>query len=87
MNGLLLFIIGVGVVLPVGAGFALGAYRAAQTPGFYAGAIRLGIEATFPIFKKLFTKMTPDEREAWQRAMRQAEEWDHLNRRVRRDEH
>ena len=84
MNWTVGFVLAVGLVLPVGLGLGLGAYRAAQSPTFMAGAAALLLKAVVPILAEFAAKRNAPEIEARMKDVsHRAGEWDNFNKRER----
>lgn len=84
MNWTIGFILAVGVILPVGLGLGLGAYRAVQSPKVLAEAGALLFKTLYPILKEFATKRNSPEVEARMREVaRRAGEWDNFRKRER----
>lgn len=84
MNWTIGLILAIGVVLPVGLGLGLGAYRAAQSPKVMAEAAALLVAAVMPIISKYVTKRSsPEIEESMRKVWRRAGEWDNFRKRER----
>lgn len=84
MNWTVGLILAIGVVLPVGLGLGLGAYRAAQSPAFMAGAAALLLKTVLPILGEFVAKRnTPEVEKRMQQVNRRAGEWDNFRKRER----
>lgn len=84
MNATLGFILAVGILLPVGLGLALGAYRAVQSPAFLAEAGALLLKTLMPILAEYAAKRnTPEVEAQMHKVTRRAGEWDNFRKRER----
>ena len=85
MDWLVVFIIGVGIVLPVGVGLGLGVYRAAQSPEMLMGAASFLVKALAPLIKEFVSKRNPPKVERRMlEVIRRGGEWDNVRKRERR---
>lgn len=84
MNWTVGFILALGVVLPIGLGLGLGAYRAAQSPAVMAEAGALLFKTLMPILKEYAGKRNslPIE-DKMHEVGRRAGEWDNFRKRER----
>jgi hypothetical protein len=87
MNGLLIAILGLGVVLPLGAGFAIGAYRAAQNPAFYGEAAAIFGRAFLPLLLDFLKRNDPETEKRMNEVLRRGGQWDNARKRELRREH
>lgn len=84
MNWTVGLILAIGIVLPVGLGLGLGAYRAAQSPRVMAEAAALLLAAITPILKQFIATRNAPEVEARMRQIeRRGGEWDNFRKRER----
>lgn len=82
MNAAVGFIFALGLVLPIGLGLALGAYRAAQSPKVMAEAAALVFKAAAPILKEIVLKRnTPEVERLMHACIRRAGRWDNFRKR------
>lgn len=84
MNWAVGFILAIGILLPVGIGLGLGAYRMVQNPVALAEASALIAKAVFPIFAAYVKKPNaPDVEAKMHEVGRRAGEWDNFAKRER----
>ena len=84
MNWTIGLILAIGIVLPVGLGLGLGAYRAVQSPVVLGEAAALIVRAVLPILKELVGKRNSPEIEARiHEVIRRAGEWDNFRKKQR----
>ncbi len=85
MNWAIGFIIVLGLVVPMGIGLGLGAYRAVQSPAFVGEAGALIVKALFPIIKEIIARPNSPEIEAkMHEVIRRGGQWDNFRKRERK---
>lgn len=83
MNWTVGFILAIGILLPIGLGLGLGAYRAAQNPLVLAEAAALALKSLLPLLKELAKRNDPETEKRMQEVIRRAGEWDNFRKRER----
>lgn len=82
MNWSVGFILAFGIVLPVGIGLGLGAYRAAQSPKVMAEAAALMVRSVMPLLSELVLKRnTPEVEQRMRECYRRGGRWDNFKKR------
>lgn len=84
MNWTVGLILCVGILLPVGIGAGLGAYRAVQSPAVLAGLAGLLVKTLLPILKEFALKRnSPEIEKRMQEVIRRGGQWDNFSKRER----
>jgi hypothetical protein len=82
MDWALGFILAVALLLPVGVGLGLGAYRAVQNPSFLGSVAAAALSAAGPILKELVLRRNPpDVERRMQECFRKGGRWDNFKKR------
>jgi hypothetical protein len=82
MNWAVGLVLAFGIILPVGIGLGLGAYRAIQSPAFVGEAASILFKAFFPILKEFVGRRnSPEIEKRMHEVIRRGGKWDNFRKR------